>query len=189
MLSILTRDASTQDLEALSGAIQAEVAAPPEKQEFEIVLGRLQVASVLFVGIVILVVFSAASYLAGKASAPNTVVAATAPAPAVQAPTPVLEATIAVPSKKAETKAEPPVFNEPVTGATYLQMGAVDEGIAMLLVEGLRKRGFQSFAAPGPNDKIFRVLIGPLSNAEAYSDTRDAISKIGVITFVRKYQP
>jgi cell division septation protein DedD len=187
MLSILTQDAPTRDLEALNDAIQAEVLVAPEKQEFEIVLGRLQVASVLFVGIVILVVFSAGSYLAGKASAPRAVVAAQETPVPVPTPAPIIQATIVRPPET--PKKEAPVFNDPVIGATYLQMGAVDEGIAMLLVEGLRKRGFQSFAATGPNDKIFRVLIGPLPNADAYNEARDAISKIGVITFVRKYQP
>ena len=187
MLSILTRDAPTRDLEALNDAIQGEFTAPAEKQEFEIVLGRLQVASVLFVITVVLVIFSAASYLAGKASAPRVVETAPQPVVQTQTPAPVLEATI---TKQPEPpKREPPVFNEPVNGAIYLQMGAVDEGIAMLLVEGLRKRGFQSFAATGPNDKIFRVLIGPLPSQDAYNEARDAISKIGVITFVRKYQP
>ena len=37
-----------------------------------------------------------------------------------------------------------------------------ERGMAMILAEGLRGHGFDSFVAPGPNEKIFRVLIGPL---------------------------
>jgi hypothetical protein len=187
MLSILTPEAPARDLDVLNELEQVEPGGPPAA-EFEIVLGRLQVASVLFVGTVILVIVSAVSYLAGKTSGPRTAVA---PQAAAQPQIPVLEATItkAPPPKPATARPEAPVFSDPVTGAVYLQMGAVDEGIAMLLVEGLRKRGFQAFAAPGPSEKIFRVLIGPLPDAEAFSVAREAVNQIGVITFVRKYQP
>ena len=61
---------------------------PPDEpsEEFEIVLGRRQVASVSFVAIVIVVIFSSFSYLAGEMASPKK---KAAPAAAAQAPTPV----------------------------------------------------------------------------------------------------
>jgi hypothetical protein len=192
MLSILTEEPRPRDLAEVPETAPAEpVTVSLEKSEFEIVLGRLQVASVLFLFTVILVIFSAGSYLAGRAvSARNTDRSAPATTPA-PAPAPILEATITkAPSPAAvPAKPEPPVFSDPRKGSVYLQVGAVDEGIAALLVAGLRHRGFQSFAAPGPTEKTFRVLVGPLATPDAFADTRDAISRIGLITFVRKYEP
>ena len=51
---------------------------------------------------------------------------------------------------------------EPEVGKVYLQIGAVNRGMAMILAEELRSQGFDSFVAPGPNGKICRVRIGPL---------------------------
>ena len=72
--------------------------------------------------------------------------------------------------------------------SVYLQMGAVEKGIAVILTEGLRKRGFQACAAAGPNENVFRVLIGPLPDAEAFQRTKDGLHEIGLSTFVRRYE-
>jgi len=146
------------------------------------------VASVLFVATVVLVVISAVAYLAGKASSPKNVEIA-----AAAQPVPMLQATITkAPAPTVDPKPasvpEPPIFAEPVNGAVYLQMGAVEKGIALIFTEGLRKRGFPAFAAPGPNEKIFRVLIGPIPGPEAYRRTKEAVDEIGLSTFARKYQ-
>jgi hypothetical protein len=52
---------------------------------------------------------------------------------APEATTRVLPAEQALPIAKRGDKAEPPMFAEPVPGAAYLQMGAVDKGMAMVL--------------------------------------------------------
>ena len=180
----------------------AEVPQPDEKVvEFEIVLGRMQVAGVLFVAVVAVVVFSAMSYVAGRAlvskpAPPAVAEAPLAPPAAVVAPT--VEATIikpdfpiAEPAPKPEPAAapEPPVFANPAPNAAYLQMGAVEKGVAVIMVDGLRKRGFSAFAAPGPTDVIFRVLVGPLNDAEGFRKTKEKIEQIGLNSFVRKYTP
>ena len=67
--------------------------------EYEIVLGRRQIASLLFIAIVLAVVFSAVSYLAGRTAAPKPVQRPPAPpVPASPAPgaNPVIEATTSV---------------------------------------------------------------------------------------------
>src|SRR5882757_10384481 len=50
-----------------------------EPEEFEFVLGRRQIASLMFVSTIVLMVCVAASYMAGKAMSPKTVAAAPAP--------------------------------------------------------------------------------------------------------------
>ena len=195
-----------------------------EPVDYEIVLGRRQVASVGFVAVVLLVVFSAVSYMAGKAmsrvadkatstqSAPVESVAHASNAPAVtppQAPvtpvpaTPVLEATIALPpvpvekipqakqdaqEAKRDEQADAPLFADPRIGAVYIQMAAVEKGMAVLLAEGLRTHGLESFVAPGPNERIFRVLIGPLPNPASFTHAKETVDLLGLSTFARKYQ-
>jgi cell division septation protein DedD len=66
-------------------------------------------------------------------------------------------------------------------------MGAVERGIAAIFAQGLRKEGLPSFVAPGPDAKIFRVLIGPLPDAETYRRVKDRVDAIGLTTFAKKY--
>src|SRR4051812_37266675 len=169
MLSILDR-------EPLQRVVSIEEARPiddaePEPGEFEIVLGRRQIAGVLFVATIIFGAFSSLAYIAGKSELPKPIAAAE-PVPAalpvaeiVKAPEPVRTAEPPQP--------EPALFADPKSGALYLQLGAVEKGVAIIMAEGLRKRALPSFIAPGPNDHIFRVLIGPL-DAAGYKHTRDA---------------
>ena len=154
-----------------------------EKEDYEIVLGRRHIASVLFVAIVTLAVVSAGSYLAGKSVSPKRATPAPAPAPIVQAAAPQ-----PVPAPEPVATVEPPVFADPVSGAIYLQMGSVDRGVAVILVEGLRKHGFAAFAAPGATEKVYRVLIGPLPDPQAFARAKDSVDQIGLATFARKYE-
>ena len=176
--------------------------------EYEIVLGRRQIASLLFVGIVMAVVFSAVSYLAGRTAAPKPVQLPPPPPPVAAPPaaetqtqtpapaaTPVIEATTSVlpaepafPTPKRDNKPEPPMFADPLPGAVYLQMGAVDKGMAMVFAAGLRKYGFDGFVAPGPTEKIFRVLIGPLPDPDSFRRAKAAVDAIDLGTFARRYQ-
>ncbi len=67
-------------------------------------------------------------------------------------------------------------------------MGALEIGLAVIFVEGLRKHGFNAFVAPGPNPKLFRVLIGPFADHTAYAETLRALGEIDLNTFARRYQ-
>jgi cell division septation protein DedD len=166
--------------------------------EYEIVLGRRQIASLLFIAIVLAVVFSAVSYLAGRTAAPKPVQRppaspATAPPspganPVIEATTSVLPAEPALPIAKRDNKPEPPMFAEPLPGAVYIQMGAVDKGMAMVFAAGLRRYGFDGFVAPGPNEKIFRVLIGPLPDPDSFRRAKAAVDALDLGTFARRYQ-
>jgi len=158
----------------------------PEVEEFELVLGRRQVASVTFLALMILAVFSGVSFLAGKGIS-SSKEAVSQPAPLPQPPpAPAIEVTTA--PAPLLPPPEVPLFAEPVPKAIYIQMGAVEKGVAVIFAEGLRKRGFDAFVASGPNGKVFRVLIGPFRNAEAYQTAKKAVGDIGLDNFARQYQ-
>jgi cell division septation protein DedD len=209
----------------------AEPAGNPATPEFEMVVGRRQVASWLFLMILLVGVASTLAFLAGKMTAPAS--ARTADVPAVQKPvpqapaqtqpqtggpaaqaadapkltttlntslnaaapavsTPLPQATILnapfAAMKKPASGPELPLFQEPKPGAVYLQMGALDRGMAMILTEGLRKHGFDASVAPGPSEKIFRVLIGPLPDPQAFARAKAEVDALELGTFARKYQ-
>jgi cell division septation protein DedD len=82
-----------------------------------------------------------------------------------------------------------PLFADPVPGAIYIQTGAVEKGVAAVIAEGLRTHGLNSFVAPGPSGKIFRVLIGPFHDEQAYKQARKTVDSIDLQNFARSYQP
>jgi cell division septation protein DedD len=158
--------------------------------EYEIVLGRAQVASWLFVGVIAVAVCGSLAYLAGETVAAKRTVWAAAATPApVAAPVPA-----AIPQASLLPKAEPsakpmrPLVGEPEVGKVYLQVGAVERGMAVILAEGMRVHGFEAFVAPGPNDKLFRVLIGPLPDPDAFRQAMLKVDALDLATFARKYQ-
>jgi cell division septation protein DedD len=158
--------------------------------EYELVLGRTQVASWLFVGVIAVAVCGSLAYLAGETVATKRArrAAAVLTAP-VAAPVPA-----ALPEASLLAKAEPltkstrPLVGDPEIGKVYLQVGAVERGMAVILAEGMRLHGFEAFAAPGPNDKIFRVLIGPLPDPDAFRQAMLKVDALDLATFARKYQ-
>jgi len=58
----------------------------------------------------------------------------------------------------------------------------------VILAEGMRLHGFEAFAAPGPNGRIFRVLIGPLPDPDAFREAMLKVDTLDLATFARKYQ-
>src|SRR5688572_26653247 len=55
---------------------------------------------------------------------------------------------------------------QPQIGRTYLQVLAVAKPEAEVLVDVLTKKGFRAVVAPGPNDRVFRVLVGPAKDLD-----------------------
>jgi len=177
-----------------------------EPVEFEIVVGRRQIAGAALVAIVLLAVFSGISYLIGKSMQPVAaatvqappalptpvvppVVPAPAPAsaPAVEAPEPETGSSAADPAPVDAAVATPPTTTAPLFGVSeagkvYLQVGVIQQGLAAIWAEGLRTHGLDAFAAPGPNDglHLWRVVVGR---------AKDTLEKIGVPTFGRRYEP
>lgn len=150
-------------------------------EEFEFVLGRRQVASLLFVSTIVLMICIAVSYLVGKSISARATVAAPIVTQIVREPEPppiVLNQ---------EPVPEAPLFSDPKNGSVYIQMGAVEKGVSVIFAEGLRKRGLNAFVAPGPNEKIFRVLIGPLPDPASYVRAKEVVDKLGLATFARRF--
>jgi len=162
------------------------------KEDFELVVGRRQVAAITFLALVLVVVCSGGAYLAGKAiSAREEAVQPVLLPDPLPAPAPMIEATIVrepAPTPAPQPAAEAPLFANPNPKAIYIQVGAVEKGVAMVIAQGLRKYALDSFVAPGPSAKSFRVLIGPFADAEAYQKARNIIDQIGLDNFARRYQ-
>jgi len=197
MTSLLNLDPYTKPAEPVPESI-IDVAPAPESAgefaEYEIVMGRRQLAGAALVAIVLLAVFSGVSYLIGKSMTPPVVVVANpapvAPAPilAVPVPAPVAEPAQPAPALRTITS---PLFKEATPGQVYLQVGVIDRGLAGIWAEGLRNHGLDAFVAPGPKDGLglSRVLIGSLPNPQAFERAKDTLDRLGVITFGRRYQP
>jgi cell division septation protein DedD len=169
-------------------------AEPSGSSDYEIVMGRTQIASWLFVGVIAITVCGSLAYLGGEAVAtkrtPQSAVVVPAAPPVVAAvPAPLPQASLLAPSEtESAKKSALPLVAEPETGKVYLQVGAVERGMAVILAEGMRTHGFDSFVAPGPNEKIFRVLIGPLPDPEAFRKAMLQVDALDLATFARKYQ-
>jgi cell division septation protein DedD len=166
------------------------------EEEFELVVGRRQVAAILFLVLVVVAVCSGGSYLAGKVISAREEpvqqeIKLEQPPAATQAPIPasMLEATVVrEPADLPKPAVEAPIFASPNPQAIYIQVGAVEKGVAVVLAEGLRRHALDSFVAPGPTGKTFRVLIGPFADAEAYQKARNIVAEIGLDNFARRYQ-
>jgi hypothetical protein len=198
-----SREVESRDVESREAVEQD--AAPQEVSataDYEIVLGRAQIASWLFVGVVAVAICSSLAYLAAEKIAAKKIAAISRPVapPAPVAPPPAVtpvelpQASIMVAPKTdpaslvKNQKPAPPLFGEPEMGKVYIQIGAVERGMAMLLTEGLRSHGFDSFVAPGPNDKVFRVLIGPLPDPAAFRQAMVTVNAMDLANFARKYE-
>ncbi len=192
-------------LEQEPASIEGSETGPAEPEEFEIVLGRAQIASWLFVMVIALAICSSVAYLVGKSAGARKTTATAVAAPASVA-VPTSSATvpsssamptvsIIVPPKtdmasllKSAQKGGPPLFAEPEPGKVYIQIGAVEKGMATILAEGLRSHGFDAFVGAGPSEKIFRVLIGPLPDPESFRQAKAAVDAIDLTAFARKYE-
>ncbi len=168
--------------------------------DFEIVFGRRQVASTGLVLLVILACFSGLSYLIGKGVATKAPLAdaeplgapAVTPAPTAPAAKPAAEPLLLAASASARgldaSKPQPPVYAEAISGKVYIQVGAIDKGLAGVWAEGLRTHGLPAFVATGPSDKTWRVLVGPLADPPAFKAAKEMLDQLGISTFGKRYE-
>ena len=77
------------------------------------------------------------------------------------------------------------MFQEAENGKLYLQVGAIEKGLAGIWAEGLRTHGLNAFVATGPSEKVWRVLIGPLADEAAYRQAKGALADLGILNFGR----
>ena len=172
----------------------AEPPTPPIP-ESEFVMGPRQMASLAFVGILILAIMSAVAYFAGRknTSTPQVtervierVVQAPAPTPAIIPEVkPVLAAVpkpLPVPDNQPNAEVTAPILNR-----TYLQAGSVEVGLAELLVEGLRKRGIPAIVGIGITSKVARILVGPFNSPAEQQAAQKAIEAMGFHPYPRSF--
>jgi hypothetical protein len=69
---------------------------------------------------------------------------------------------------------------------TYLQIAAVDRGMSEVLVELLRRKGFQAKIALGATEDTFRVMVGPAKDAAALARIKADLQAAGFTSFARK---
>ncbi len=85
--------------------------------------------------------------------------------------------------KAAEKKAAEPATvssNKPVAGATYLQIAAVDEKAADVMVSTLRQNGFTALSMQVPEKpQLYRVFTGPYKDAGAVADAKAKLTAAG----------
>ena len=73
-----------------------------------------------------------------------------------------------------------------IPGDTYLQVAAVDRGMAEVLVEVLHRKGFQAEVAFGATEDVFRVIVGPAKDDAALARTKADLQAAGFTSFVKK---
>jgi cell division septation protein DedD len=85
------------------------------------------------------------------------------------------------------TPGAPPLVTEPQPGQRFLQVSAVAKPEAELLVEVLTRKRFNALIAPGPNDRLFRVLVGPVKDEEESVQVRSDLEAAGFKPIPRQY--
>ena len=88
-------------------------------------------------------------------------------------------AAVAPPTRQPVRPVTQAAVKEPQTGQTYLQLAATGHDEAKVLVGVLGEKGFHALVAPGPNEKLFRVLVGPMKDAAQITQIRDDLVKYG----------
>lgn len=176
-----------------------------EENEFELVLGNKQLFSVLFVCVVLLGIFFAMGFIAGRNT--GSQVSASSAAPAAPAPVvtesgkPAKEQTPAQPASSpsrqtpatlitepmkteaAPPKATPPPAAEPEKPAPgkYLQVAATSSREADTLLQLLRKQSFSGFTMPSRKDaRLTAVLVGPFASNDAIATAREKLRQLNI---------
>ena len=116
-----------------------------------------------------------ASPPAEGSSGPAAAPAAPATAP-VGSMAPASEARARPPAREPAPPAAP---SAPAAGQTFLQVVATNRSDAEGVAGVLTKKGFSTVVAPSPKEGVFRVLVGPLTDATAVATTRMRLEKAG----------
>ncbi len=122
--------------------------------------------------------------------------------PAGAKPAPMTERAAATPPREAPKPAEvakpaPPEpkpvartvggIAQPAPGQVFLQVAAVKRQDADTLVGELRKKEFSAVVGAGPNESLFRVLVGPLGDSGEVARQRTRLKDLGFDPIVKRY--
>ncbi len=178
-------------------------------KDFTLVLGIRHITVVLFLAVILLGSFSAMAYIVGRAVMPPAVPLdgseepekvlivdpagqeTHAPAPALE-PKPGAEPVDAAfrPAPKtvmAGFQAET-YFREPNPGQLFLQVAAADRGVAEVFAEYLTRKSFPCQIAAGPNQRSYRVLVGPIQDKTQLGRLKTGLETSGFNPFLRRYK-
>lgn len=97
----------------------------------------------------------------------------------------------AEPVKPAAAAVKPPGavpgLAQPESGQTYLQVAAVKRPDADTLVSALRKKEFGAQVAAGPNETLFRVLVGPVKDSADLNKQRARLKELGFDPIAKRF--
>jgi cell division septation protein DedD len=177
-----------------------------ESGEFEFVLGNSLLLSLFFLVVVLLGVSFAMGYIIGRNSNPiETASATSTPPPAAkqsaarESPPAIVPAAReestpageskqpAKPSTAGGTSPQVVPVSQPEPGETYLQVLAVAKPEAEVLAEVLLKKGFRAIVAPGPNEEVYRVLVGPAKDTADVIKLKADLEHAGFRPFPKRY--
>lgn len=142
---------------------------------------------------------SASETSAGSAKPPPMVVdpakTATPATPGDTTPTPTTSTPPpgVAPHETAPKPVETPAVAQggvviPQPGEMYVQVLALAKPEAEVLVDVLGKKGFRAIVAPGPNERVFRVLVGPAKDTAEINKLRNDVEAAGFKgAFPKKY--
>jgi len=128
---------------------------------------------------------AAAKPPARPAPAGGTAERAAAPPPEAAKPVTEPVKPAAAPSRPASEAGSGLVQPEP--GQTYLQVAAVRRPDANTLVSELRKKEFSAGVAAGPNETLFRVVVGPLKDSAEVNKERARLKELGFDPMVKRF--
>jgi len=74
----------------------------------------------------------------------------------------------------------------PGPGNMYLQVAAVAQPQAGVVVDTLKQKGFPAVLGQGPNATLFRVMVGPFADAAALGKAKADLENAGFHPLVRK---
>ncbi len=122
-----------------------------------------------------------------KESSPVETKPVTPPETKPETPEPRREAA-ARPAPRAKTAGTPggAVAVNPGPGNMYLQVAAVAQPQAGIVVDTLKQKGFPAVLGQGPNATIFRVMVGPFADAAALGKAKADLENAGFHPLVRK---
>ena len=153
------------------------------------VLASRQLTALVLSGVLVLGLVACLGYVAGRAVTSAQALESQFQIPATrQAPIvvdPGAERPSPMPTKEPAV-AQRPALAPAAPGQMFLQVGALDRGMAAVFIEVLAGKGFIGRMMPGPDDKTFRVVVGPVTRAEVTS-TKTALEQAGFTPFARVF--
>ncbi len=117
----------------------------------------------------------------------------TAPPPA-EAPEAIEKVNPAPPPVVAQAS-EPPAVPDvavaeviaPKHGEKYLQIAALGPRWTVKYLPELRAGGIHALVAPGPDNSIYRIVVGPFPDQSSLEKQRDALEAAGISSMLRVY--